>query len=139
MTLLIVFIILSGLNNSAFAQKDKKQFCYINYFSDDEKIFNRMDVYPNYKGYTDKLNQFIINQINVDRVLNSLLENTRLLIDTIDVKFVISKTRQMSNLAVNAHNKVVEEEVRQTMIKSSCNWEPGSSSGRFLNGWFEKN
>lgn len=118
-------------------QSSTKKVCYQKEFMGDEKIFNRMDVHPNYRGYTDKLNQFLINQINLDKILNSMLENTRLLIDTVDVRFVVSKTKQMSNLSVVANNKVVQEEIRQALIQSSCNWEPGSSSGRYLNGWFE--
>ena len=92
---------------------------------------------PNYKGYVDKLNQFIIKNIDVEKILNSVSENTRLLSDTLEITFVISKVKQMSNLYVTSiQNTVLPEEIQQVLIKSSCNWVPGSSSGRYLNGRF---
>ena len=139
---LLLTIFLHGLYCFAFAQVQHKVLCYKQTLPSDQLafVFNKMEIYPSYKGNSDKLNQFLLKNIDVDRIVNAISENTRFLTDTLNVRFIISQNKKMSNLTITgAKNSYVEEEFQQALIKSSCNWIPGENGNRYLNGWFKKN
>lgn len=85
------------------------------------------------------MNQFLLQNISIDNIANSITENTRFLSDTLQVRFIISKDRKMSNLLVTGgQSNAVNYELQRVLIFSSCDWTPGEYSGRFLVGWFKK-
>lgn len=133
--LTVVLFLFAALSSEA---QSKNGLCYRNRKFADEKIFERMEIYPAYKGGVDKLNQFLLNKIDVDAIMASLNEQTRFVSDTVNVRFVVSKDKQMNNLAVTGSgNPAIKKAIRSALVKSSCNWLPGESSGKYLTGWFK--
>jgi hypothetical protein len=108
--------------------------CYQKTFESKDKVFTKMEIYPHYIGYEDKLNQYLINEIDIQKIGNSLRDSIRVFEDTVKVKFIISREGKMSDLTVNASNSVMTE-FKKALLKSSCNWVPGYSN-RNLNGWY---
>lgn len=118
-----------------FGQGKQKGLCYKKSFGELEKVFTKMEIYPHYDGYEEELNKFLINEINIQTLCNNLRDSTRLLEDSVKVKFIVSKTGKMSDITVISINSNLAQEISNVFIKSSCNWVPGYSN-RNLNGWY---
>ena len=139
MKFIFLMIIVSGFVVSAFSQVRQKEVCYQEKYIGDDKVFDKMEIYPSYKGEFDKLNQFLLQNIAINRITDSIAENTRFLCDTLQVRFIISKDRKMSNLLVTGtQTNAVKNELQRVLILSSCDWTPGEYGSRFLVGWFKK-
>lgn len=118
--------------------QSKNDWCYRNRKVTDEKVFERMEIYPAYKEGIDKLNQFLLSHIDVDAVVASLNKQTRFVGDTLKVQFVISKDKQMSDLTITGSgNPEIKKSIQTALVKSACGWLPGESSGKYLTGWFK--
>jgi hypothetical protein len=117
------------------SQTVPKNNCYQKTFHSKDKVFTKMEMYPHYKGYEDKLNQYLINEVDIQKIGNSLTDSIRIFDDTVKVKFIISRDGRMSDLTVNGNNANVVTEFEKALIKSSCNWVPGYSN-RNLDGWY---
>lgn len=122
----------------ALCQEAKKGQCYQENASlNSGNTFEKMEIPPSYDGNVDKLNGTLLNSLNIERILADIPGNTRFLTDTLDVRFIISKEKRMSNLTVTtSRNAVLQEEIRKAIINSACNWRPGLNGGRLFNGWF---
>jgi hypothetical protein len=98
-----------------------------------------LEIHPSNKGEFNKLNQFILQNLAIDRIAGSITENTRFLADTLHIQFIISKDRKMSNLLMTGGlSNTLNEEFQRVLISSSCNWTPGEYIGGYLVGWFKK-
>jgi len=139
MKLFLLKILMFAFVLSAFSQVRQNNFCYQEKYSGDDKVFEKMEIYPSYNGGLDKLNQFVLQNIAIDKIASSITENIRFLSDTLQLRFIISKDKKMSNLLMpKAQNNPIKDELQRVLILSSCNWTPGDASGRYLTGWFQK-
>jgi hypothetical protein len=139
MRLILLKIFIFGFVIAASSQVGQKGFCYQEDSLADNEVFQKMELPPEYYGGIDKLNQFILQNINVDKISSSLARGTRLLSDTLQLQFIISKQKKMSRLSVTGtQNNAIKEELLRVFILSSCNWVPGAFSGRRMNGWFKE-
>jgi hypothetical protein len=119
-----------GFVASTFSQVRLKDVCYREKYLGNDKVFDKLEIYPSYKGEFDKLNRFLLHNIAIDRITGSITENARFLSDTLQVQFIISKDKNMSNLLVSGvQSNALKAELQRVFILSSCNWTPGEYGG----------
>jgi len=119
----------------AFSQSTKLTNCFQETIGDKEKVFTKTLYYPKYKGNEQELNIFITNEVDIVAIAKSLPDSIRILEDSIRVRFVISRTGQMSDITIEANNGVLLTEIRKAFIKSACDWLPGGTE-RYLPVWY---
>lgn len=105
-----------------------------------EEIFNAaINVDVSFKGGKAKWSRFLQNNLDTEKILSSLPDSASFS-DSIVVRFVVSKSGDLSNLEIlHAGNNTVKDEMTR-LIKRSCPmWEPAvAPSGRTINAWHKE-
>ncbi len=119
----------------AFSQTAKDKLCYQETIDNKVSVFTNALYSPNYKGREEALNVFLLSQVDVQAIANSISETVNFFSDSVKVKFIIARTGQMSDLSVEGNNAVLSSEIRKALIKSACNWIPGGTE-MYLPAWY---
>ncbi len=138
-SIIFLFLIAAGIfPEKLYPQGSSAKNCYHETVFGKSVVFDRLAIGPSFRGGGDSLVDFLEGTINFQKLSADLKRSDRFYADTAKVKFIISKEGEMSNLKVSvAGKKIFEEEVINTMKKSSCRWLPGNNDGQQMNGWCE--
>ncbi len=136
--LLFIIITIGFFSYTAVSQKSSKtKNCYSDKPFDKEKVFIKMLRKPYFKGEPDSLINFLTSNISFQKIISDLSPNERTYSDTARIKFIVSKTGQLSDLSVTSSQKIIfADEIARVIKKSSCNWVAGGTE-RLVNGWLQ--
>jgi len=136
--LFIIFFCTGLIPQLVFSQKNgKPKDCYRTTLSDKSKVFTRMQTNPNFKGGSDALLNYLMANINYQKLVNDLQQNQRVCNDTARVKFIIGREGIMSDLSVTMTKRhIFASEIFRVIKKSACHWNP-ADFGRYVNGWLQ--
>lgn len=135
---LIIFIVAGLIPQLLFSQKaDEIKECYRDTVPDKSEVFVRMGNKPYFKGGQDSLLNYLMTNINYQKLVTDLKQNERVYNDTARVRFIISREEIISNLSVSMTKKeIFRDEIFRTIKKSACTWKPGGF-GNYVDGWFQ--
>ena len=135
---LLTVTILLFLTQAAISQNsDNTKSCYSDKLFNKEKVFTKMLHKPYFKGGHDSFVNFLMANINFQKLVDDLSQNERLYSDTARIKFIVSKDGILSDLSITlTKKKIFADEIARVIKKSSCNWVAGGTE-RLINGWIQ--
>ena len=137
--LFILFLVLALFTN---AQLNPYTTCYTKGFTKKESeklIFTKLEIEVSFKGWQTGWRDFVKINISFSNIRKNLLNNTTNFIDSVTVRFVINKQKEMSNLEIiQANLKSIEEEAMRLFKLSSCYWKPGENGSRYVNAYHKE-
>jgi hypothetical protein len=141
MKMLFILIIFVIAGHWSIAQSKNDTSCYSVKFVEnqnggDNNIFKEGSYNPYYKGGMLKWKEFLEKNVLFDEILKSIPDSVSFFFDSVILKFIVSRSGQLSDLQVlYAGNTAIEKESLRLVKKSCTLWIPGNAGGRQINTW----
>jgi len=136
-TIIIIAASIGYLCNTTIAQNKNGKNCFSNKAFNSEKAFTKTLYQPHYKEGRDAFIEFLMANINFQKIASSHTHTERTTSDSARIKFIIHKDGSMSHLTIGtSNNSIYEEEIRRVIKLSACHWTPGGTE-RLLNVWHQ--
>jgi hypothetical protein len=106
------------------------QDCHIS----SDKIFTRTDILAYFKGGPEKWFEFAQKEFDFRSVAQNLPDSIQQFHDSIIVKFVVTRSGKVCQVSILRGNGLLSDAAVK-LLKSSPDWVPASSEGRYLNAY----